>query len=411
MLPSCLQATLHRNNPRPSFRFLLLLCSVWLAFTWLPTPIFAIEIEAEGRASIHNKNTASARSQAIRNAQRNAIEQGVGVLINAKAQTQNYEIIRENILTTSEGFITKYTIVSEGAVAGDEYYQVKIKANVSQNLLKQRLSALRILHAQADQPRVMVLYRPVSPNALPRTHNMTQTSLLTMRSALNEAGFRVFDEASTAKVYRGVERAAKIDRPDEALAALALDQQADLLVLQSIVAGKRGAENGLFAAAYATVRARVISATTGRNVANASISAKQLLKPNAGPYDWELGLANAAKKAASQAADKVIGRIANTYKIQKGRGNAFVLVFRGFNDDEKDKIIDFLEGSPGFRQLSERQNTVNLLEVELFSNEKHSRLRREVRLGLRRQGIGLTIQMASRNRVVFSNAKEEQSKP
>ncbi len=66
-------------------------------------------------------------------------------------------------------------------------------------------------------------------------------------------------------------------------------------------------------------------------------------------------------------------------------------------------ILDFLENTPGFRQLSELKNTINYMEIELFSGENASRLRRLIRAGLKEKGLQPQIQFSSRNRIVFSN--------
>ena len=103
-----------------------------------------------------------------------------------------------------------------------------------------------------------------------------------------------------------------------------------------------------------------------------------------------------------------INRIADFYKQVGDRGSAYLMVFKGFDDDEKDVILDFLENTPNFQQLSELKNTIDYLELELFSGEKASRLRRIVRAGLKKKGLQLQIQFSSRNRIVFTNPKRVQ---
>jgi hypothetical protein len=369
---------------------------------WLAAPsAMAVEVEAEGQAAIFGGNVASARKQAVINAQRNAVEQGVGLILDSNSVMQNYQIIKDEVLTSSQGFVTRYVVLSEGRAG--KAYRVKIKADVSKSLLEDRLSALRILHKKMGNKRVMVIYHSTNPHALPRNHGATTASLQTLRDELNRSGFRVFNEQATEKVYRQIEQATRVDRPVDDLIAMALDQKADILVNFENVSGKRGAKGGMFSAAYSTIRVSVYDTATGRQIADTQTEAKQLLSARAGPYDWEKGLATASSKAAKEAADEAITRIADHYKQVGDRGTAFLMVFKDFDDDEKDVILDFLENTPGFQQLSELKNTVNYLEVEVFSGEQPTRLRRIVRAGLKDKGLKLQIQFSGRNRIVFAN--------
>jgi hypothetical protein len=375
---------------------------------WLAPLARATEVEAEGVAAILNNNMAGARKQALLNAQRNAVEQGVGLVLDSNTVSQNFEIIRDKVLTSAQGFVSKFVVLNEGALPDGQSYKVKIRAEVSQDLLQDRLAALRILHKAMGNKRVMVIYASQNPNAIERTHGAAISALQGIRDELNQAGFRVFNEAATAKVYQQIERAAGTARPVDDLIAMALDQQADLLVRFDDVAGKRGPKGGLFSAAFATIRISVYETTTGRQVADTEAEAKQLLQANAGPYDWEKGLSIASDKAARDAAKEAISRITDYYKQIGDQGFSYLLSFRGFADDDKDKILDFLENTPGFNNLSELKNTVDYLEVELFSSEDASRLGRIIRAGLKDKGIELQTVSTAGNRMVFSNLKAQQ---
>ncbi|MCZ6647152.1 MAG: flagellar assembly protein T N-terminal domain-containing protein [SAR324 cluster bacterium] len=384
----------------------IILLAILLLAALTPSAL-AVPVEAQGQAAIFAGNVSSARKQAIVNAQRNAVEQGVGLILDSKSVLQNFQLIKDEVLTSSQGFVTKYVVLSEGRTPDNRSYRVKIKADVSKSLLQDRLSALRILHKKMGNKRVMVIYKSTNPNALPRSHGAATAAVQTLRDQLNQSGFRVFNEAATSNVYRQIEQATRTDRPVDDLIAMALDQQADIFVAVENVAGKRGTKGGMFSAAYASIRVSVYDTNTGRQIADAQTEAKQLLSARAGPYDWERGLSTAATKAAKQAADETINKIADYYKQVGDLGTAFLVVFKGFDDDEKDVILDFLENTPNFQQLSELKNTVNYMEVEIFSSENASRLRRIVRAGLKGKGLKLQIQFASRNRIVFSNPKGE----
>lgn len=366
----------------------------------------AIEVEASGVAAIFSGNVASARNQAIANAQRNAVEQGVGALVDSRTVSENFQIIRDEVLTSSQGFVSSYKILSEGKTRDGNSFEVKIRATVSKELLEDRLTALRILHKQMGNKRVMVIYQSDNPNALGRNHGATTAALQAINTEFNGAGFRLFNQAATDRVYKQIEQAARVDRPVDDIIAMALDQQADVVVRFEDIAGQRGADGGRFSAAFSTVRISVYDTNTGRQIADAQVEGKQLLRANAGPYDWEKGLADASVQAASKASKEAIDRIVDYYKQLGDQGAALLLVFKGFNDDQKDMILTFLENAPGVQQMSELKNTVDYLEVELFSGESPSRLRRVIRAGLKDRGIELQTQAGIGNRIVFANPQK-----
>jgi hypothetical protein len=287
-------------------------------------------------------------------------------------------------------------------------FKIRIKAEVAQNLLQDKLSALRILHKKMGNKRVMVIYQSDNPNAMPRTHGATTAALQSIRDQLNQAGFRLFNEAASEKVYAQIEKAARVDRPVDDIIAMALDQQADIVVRFEDIGGERGPAGGSFSAAYATLRVSVYDVTTGRQIADAQQEGKVLLRANAGPYDWEKGLAEASTKAAKDVTGESITKIADYYKKVGDSGFVYLLVFKGYSDDEKDVILDYLEGTPGYKQMTELKNAPDYLELELFSNEEGSRLRRLIRAGLQDKGLKLQTQQSAGNRIIFANPAKVQ---
>ena len=172
---------------------LVLLATMALA----PLAVHATEVTAEGSAAIINGNIASAKNQALLNAQREAVEQGVGVILDSKTRSENFQVIKDEVLTSSQGFVTKYLIVCEGQTPDRLSYKVKIKADVAQNLLEDKLSALRILNKKMGNKRVMVVYYSDNPNALKRNHGATTAALQAIRDNLNGSGFRLFNASVT----------------------------------------------------------------------------------------------------------------------------------------------------------------------------------------------------------------------
>ena len=69
------------------------------------------KIRATGTATIHGGALDIARDRAIDNAQRNAVEEKVGVMITSFSEVENYQVKMDQILSESKGFINTYKIV------------------------------------------------------------------------------------------------------------------------------------------------------------------------------------------------------------------------------------------------------------------------------------------------------------
>jgi len=193
-----------------------------------------------------------------------------------------------------------------------------------------------------------------------------------------------------------------VDRPDESLISIALDQQAEILVAVEMIAGKQEKRSGSsFNAIKADVRLSIYDVSTGRQIADVIGSGKKLSVKRLGSFEVQQYLRIAGETAARKAGADAITKITDYYKSIGDQGFAYLIVLRNYTPDEEDDILDYLESVPGFKDLSELKNSPNYLELELFTTEKKSRLRRKIRRDLRKKGIELTSQESSGNRLLF----------
>jgi hypothetical protein len=88
-----------------------------------------LEVVATGMATDADGATQAAFSQAI--------EQAVGVLVDAETIVKNDEIVRDQVLTFSKGFIQKFDVIWQGKKDG--LYMARIRAQVSVSKLTDKL--------------------------------------------------------------------------------------------------------------------------------------------------------------------------------------------------------------------------------------------------------------------------------
>ncbi|HPE29537.1 MAG TPA: hypothetical protein PLJ93_04210, partial [Candidatus Mcinerneyibacteriales bacterium] len=84
-------------------------------------------------------------------AQRAAVEQGIGTMIDSESLTQNFMLVEDKILSKARGYVKNYKVLSEKQEV-DGTWTVTIEATVSQGDLKNDLNALGILREKMGNP-------------------------------------------------------------------------------------------------------------------------------------------------------------------------------------------------------------------------------------------------------------------
>ncbi|OGG95219.1 MAG: hypothetical protein A2527_08585 [Candidatus Lambdaproteobacteria bacterium RIFOXYD2_FULL_50_16] len=351
----------------------------------------------KGSAEIFEGNEGAARDQAKQNALRDAVEQGVGTLIDSKTKVENWQVISDEVFTSSQGFVKSFKMLADEK-RGSSWW-VEIDAEVATDLIKGKLSELRILHKKMGNKRLLVIYRAESPQALEEDNAAVSTCLGQLQTDLTAAGFRVFDQKSIERVssQRRTQETWKLEKWMQ----IAQEQQADILAEFELSAntGSRGA--AMIQSAEVALQLRVYDVSTGRLIASQSAQQRQMTNAHPGSFDWRQAQAGASTKAASMAASDSVTKIVEYYKSVGDVGQAFWIRFTGFSQDEEDQMLAILENLEGYQSLSELKNDPQSIEIEYFSNLQKSQLRRKLQAEANMKGIKLKSQEISGERFDF----------
>lgn len=98
------------------------------------------EVTAEG--------SGSTESEALKDAFRNAIQSAVGQVMDSETVVKNEEIIKDQILSYSDGFIRRHKVLSKSKKDG--IVTVEIEAEVKRRSLVQKLESAKIIKRKAD---------------------------------------------------------------------------------------------------------------------------------------------------------------------------------------------------------------------------------------------------------------------
>ncbi len=106
-------------------------------------------VTAEGVAVIQGNTRDIACDAAIEDAQKRAVEQTIGILIDSQTHVENYQLISDKILSQTKGYITRYNVTGENQDSG--LLRVRITADVALSKLCDDLSAIGILMSQVHR--------------------------------------------------------------------------------------------------------------------------------------------------------------------------------------------------------------------------------------------------------------------
>lgn len=142
--------------PLSNRNYLLAIMIVFLLFT--PNALFAAELSeimVTGQAGIELPNH---KQTALREAFRNAVEQAIGVQVKSETLVRDSELIRDKILTRSDGFVKKWRTIREWTESS--IYSIEIAAQVHQGELNKNLFLNGIdvqnVYDWIGRPRVLV---------------------------------------------------------------------------------------------------------------------------------------------------------------------------------------------------------------------------------------------------------------
>ena len=320
----------------------------------------------EGTANIYGGNTAAARSKALDQALRNVVESQVGVFITSDTMVHNYVLIRDKILSRSEGYIDHYSIVDQGVRSGGLEYFVIVEAMVKKGRLTTKLQEMGLLHVLKEKPKLMILIEEKNMGVFGSTgwENVSEAETTLMELFL-EKEFNVVDP-STIRSNVNREKALRIIEGDNRAAAIiGLQYGAQLAIIGKAIS--KNASGGRLKGTklqsiQAVVTARVVETDSGKVIASRSERSSKA------HIDEVIGGSLAIRKASKKLAQKLMDQIVSKWqKDVYGSSRELILTINGLVSYlHLDCILDFLENEvQGIKNVYQRSYTGGVAELAL----------------------------------------------
>lgn len=200
------------------------LFALWwtVVFVLAPVASFGSTVEAQGEAAIVDGNSAAARESAVRQLYRNALEKAIGARVEGITEMKDFQVVRDKVFSSSKGLVKDLKIIKEWTDDGILY--ILGRCVVEEKALDGVLGPA-VIDALGN-PRVVVLVDEVIGGKRP----FLVASEGQVESAFQKAGYLMLDKGQLDAIAAKKAEAARISGDDTALAELARDFDADVIL-------------------------------------------------------------------------------------------------------------------------------------------------------------------------------------
>ena len=343
-------------------------CILYSVFWVLPSYSQQItSITVEGIGAIVKGDHAIAKDNAVNDALRKAVEQAVGTLVQAQTLVDKYQLISDEIYTKSQGYIRKYSVISERPDLNQGILKVTIQADVSIGDIKNDLNAIGLLLERKNKPRMMVIIdEKIGSAESGYSPNLSESETVIIQK-FTEKGFNFVDQATVKKNIKRNMALQAIAGDDSAAAAIGLEYGAEAVIIGNAVAklAGKGIAGTEMKSIHASVTARAVKADTGEILATASE------KGATAHLDETAGGSLAIKKASEKIASNLIDQIITKWSGEVGGQTTVQLVITGIDFVSLNKFKTIIQSQVrGVLKLNQRSFTagVAVIDIETRTN-------------------------------------------
>lgn len=315
---------------------------------------------AEGKA---RGTSIKAEDEALDDALRNAVEEGVGVFVDAQTLVQEYQLLGDRIYVQAKGYIRSYQVLS--TTRERDLTRVRIKAVVGLTRLKYDLMALNLIKTLKGDPRIMVTISEVVDGKLALGH----TGEIELEKILLAKNLNLVDRFRV-DMNRARDVALNYDDYDRA-AAFGLAIGAEIVVTGQVLAEYSGVEelygtNFHFYSCLLELRA-VRTDTAKLLIAESSAPFRK------GSHSKLVARSEAVKMAVKEVGEKFLDQLFERWREEVIGYNRFLLTIVGLDSEG---TLQDLEGKikafRGLRDLFRRSylKDVAMIEVDFEGDVK-----------------------------------------
>jgi len=337
------------------------------------------KIAAEGFANIEQGDLAKARAEAIKNAQRNAIEQVVGAYVQSEFSADERALandkgssfslsVRDKIVTRSEGFIERQRVLGEKR--DGDLYRVQLEVEVRTASLADELKSMGSLLQKVGYPKITVL---AAERYTPKSGTATLIASPTLQPVLEEALMRygidvVGKQKASALQANAAGLFAELEAMEQGRAPQGRTEELEREGAEVLITARAEDkftgfnefnDNNYYVSSQVVLRA--IDTASGSVLASAEKNGKGI-----GANEDQARI-KAVKAVSGELTEKLIQQLVQAWQQRVERGQTFHLVFAKVTNYAKiaRRLIAALEACGKFELVKEASFDDAVLEVEV----------------------------------------------
>ncbi|HUS47448.1 MAG TPA: hypothetical protein VNA25_08820 [Phycisphaerae bacterium] len=242
--------------------FLWCVAAVWAFCAVAPADAQNVPPKADAVKTVTVTGAGMNKQEALRDAQRKAVEQAAGTFIYSQSQTKDFALVKDTVLTRAAGFVQSYETLS-GKEMEDGTYEIKIKAVVSVKGIVDTWGVVKNLLQQMGRPKIMVyVTEKIGAAGVPDS-----TVQARIENMLLKSGFLLVDKERVKALAEKDKAFANLEDNPERLIAIMKQEKAQIFIRGSAnaTAGAVKQSGGLTLHTYeAEANIRTFRADTGQ---------------------------------------------------------------------------------------------------------------------------------------------------
>ncbi|KIX11215.1 hypothetical protein [Dethiosulfatarculus sandiegensis] len=320
-------------------------------------PARASWVTVVGRAA-YNGNDAVCEQQAINQALNKAVEQEAGTLIEATTNVSQAQVVKDEVLAGSRGYVSRHRVLSSGPSSDGRTYIVTLEALVDSEDLKRKIismeDAFSIRQKQMKNKNVIVLGIKQFDEDFAWATKPFEVTVQMAKDKLSQAQFIVLDEGAMEN-FQGVARLLKqgnFRKPSVYEQARAAG--ADWMVVVAMDATRHRADaDHAFNQVSVQMRLELIDVNTGALISAKYEKAKSNLNTGYPRYaDWQEAVTDAARTAAENGiTDMVNNLMLQNRHFQPTEPQRYLVRFERFQASHVDSIVSDLKAMDGVSSI------------------------------------------------------------
>jgi Arc/MetJ-type ribon-helix-helix transcriptional regulator len=266
------------------------------------------------------------RSEAVRDALRSVVEQGVGVWVQARSLMVNLEVKEDVVRTVAKGYVRRYEILEEQQEG--EIYRVRLRARVADifQAIDQHFSQVPALYQELGEPRFLVL---LNEEALGRPLQDEHPAELAIIDILRKEGVRVVDRSQAEKVRSAGRLQALLSGQKEVAWVVGEESRAEILLVGTAKAEFFGEVISGVSTCHAHIELKAIWVDDGE-----VLVARRLEKVAAAEFQLSTAARIALQKAGQRILqDGFLALIVKAFALEAAEGRTIALRLKGNYDD------------------------------------------------------------------------------